>query len=113
DVVNRVAGRCNLDLVQLAGDESPDYCRELTVPALKVLRVREGRWDADRLRQASGGYSVQRFMVDSHVTGFYGGTGVTSDWDSLAGLLPGHILAGGLRPDNVAQALAVTGAWGV
>jgi phosphoribosylanthranilate isomerase len=113
DRANAILDTCGLDLVQLAGDEPPEYCAQLTRPAIKVLRVRDGRWSADRLRQAKTGYDVARFMIDSHVSGFYGGTGVASDWDSLAGLLTDDILAGGLRPDNVAVALATTMPWGV
>ena len=111
--VNAIAAACDLDLVQLAGDETPDYCRELQHPAIKVLRVRDGRWSAERLAQAKAGYRVERFIIDSHVSGFYGGTGVAPDWEDLSGLLAGHILAGGLRPDNVAVALAIAHPWGV
>jgi phosphoribosylanthranilate isomerase len=111
--LNAIAQACALDLVQLAGDESPECCASVAPPAIKVLRVREGRWSAERLAEAMAGYQVERFMIDSHVPGFYGGTGATSDWDGLAGLLDDHILAGGLRADNVASALAVTHPWGV
>jgi len=110
--VNEITSTCDLDLVQLAGEELPDYCAELNRPAIKVLRSREP-WRAHGLQRAQGGYTVERFMVDSHVDGFYGGTGLEGDWDGLRGLLDGQILAGGLRPDNVALALRVTNAWGV
>jgi phosphoribosylanthranilate isomerase len=111
--INAVSEQCDLDLVQLAGEETAEYCRQLIRPAIKVLRISEGRWSAERLQRAKSGYSVERFMVDSHVAGFYGGTGVASDWSSLAGLLAGDILAGGLRPDTVATALQTTRPWGV
>jgi len=77
-----------------------------------VLRTREA-WDRDRLQRAQEGYAIERFMVDSHVEGFYGGTGQVGDWQTLAGLMQGHILAGGLRVDNVSVALASTTPWGV
>jgi len=111
--LNAIAEACDLDAVQLAGNESPEYCAQLERPAIKVLRIRDGVWSADRLRRAKSGYEVSRFMIDSHVSGFYGGTGVASDWDGLAGLMGDHILAGGLRPDNVGAALAATQPWGV
>jgi phosphoribosylanthranilate isomerase len=113
DRVNAIAAACGLDLVQLAGDESPEYCGQLDGPAIKVLRVRDGRWNAERLARAQAGYAVHRFMIDSHVSGFYGGTGVAADWQDLSGLMAGHILAGGLRADNVATALSLTRPWAV
>jgi len=113
DQLNAIVDGCGLDWVQLAGDETPEYCADVERPAIKVLRIREGRWSAERLAAAREGYEVERFMVDSHVSGFYGGTGVASDWDSLAGLLDEHILAGGLRPDNVGQAIRATHPWAV
>lgn len=111
--LNAIAEECGLDMVQLAGEESPEYCVRAVRPAIKVLRIRDGRWSAERLAQARAGYDVERFMVDSHVSGFYGGTGVPSDWDSLAGLLDDSILAGGLRPDNVTGAIGTVRPWGV
>jgi phosphoribosylanthranilate isomerase len=111
--VNAISQACKLDLVQLAGEESPEYCQQLGRPAIKVLRIREGRWDADRLREARAGYRVNRFMIDSHVSGYYGGTGVASDWESLPTMLGSDILAGGLRPENVEAALSTTTPWGV
>jgi phosphoribosylanthranilate isomerase len=111
--VNAIVERCGLDLVQLAGEETPAYCQEMVRPAIKVLRTRGHAWTAERLSQGQAGYALDHFMVDSHVDGFYGGTGVVGEWQSLAGLMDGHILAGGLRPDNVAQALELTRPWGV
>lgn len=113
DQINAISQACNLDLLQLAGEEPPEYCRQLSRPAIKVLRIAEGCWSAERLLKAKAGYRVERFMIDSHVSGYYGGTGVASDWDSLSGLLGDDILAGGLRPDNAALALAATTPWGV
>lgn len=113
EAVNAICRVSDLDLVQLCGEEDAAYCARLERPAIKVLRAGSAAWTAERLRQAQHGYAVERFMVDSHVEGFYGGTGVAADWDGLTNLLDDQILAGGLRPDNVAGALAVTHAWGV
>jgi phosphoribosylanthranilate isomerase len=111
--VNAISHFCALDLVQLCGGESPAYCEGVRWPVVRVLRAGGSGWSADRLAEAQRGFRVHRFMIDSHRDGFYGGTGETSDWQSLAGLMDDKILAGGLRPDNVAEALAGTGAWGV
>lgn len=113
DEINAISATCALDLVQLAGEEQPDYCQQLIRPAIKVLRIHQGHWSAERLREAKVSYQVERFMIDSHVSGFYGGTGVASEWDSLAGLLTDAILAGGLRPENVAEAISATKPWGI
>ena len=111
--INAIGRLCGLDLVQLCGEEDPAYCTRLELPAIKVLRAGAGVWTAQRLAEAGRGYLVERFMVDSHVDGYYGGTGVPTDWTSLAGLMNDKILAGGLRPDNVALALATVRPWGV
>ncbi len=113
DSLNEILLGCDLDVAQLCGEEPPDYCVRTARPVFKVLRARDNGWSVDRLRHEQMGYEVARFMIDSHVDGFYGGTGVVSDWTTLGGLLDGMILAGGLRPENVASALAVSGAWGV
>jgi phosphoribosylanthranilate isomerase len=101
--VNAIAAQCALDLVQLAGNEPPEYVRALRTPAVKVIR------------DLSGGpeYAVKRFMVDTHVEGLYGGTGVAGEWQALAGRMAEHILAGGLSPRNVRQAVELTRPWGV
>lgn len=111
--LNAICERCRLDLVQVCGEEDPDYCSRLVRPAIRVLRAGTAAWTADRLEAAQRGYRVERFLVDAHVDGFYGGTGQTADWDSLAGLMGDKILAGGLRPDNVRRALDLTRPWGV
>ena len=106
--VNAVAARCGLDLVQLAGEEPPQYVAGLDVPAVKVLRAGPAGWSLPALLVAQAGYSVHSFLIDSHVDGFYGGTGLAGDWQSLAGLLNGCMLAGGLNPGNVAAAVSLT-----
>jgi phosphoribosylanthranilate isomerase len=84
---------------------------------------------AFRVKDAAGLELVRRFvdaaaalgrrpaavLIDSHVEGRMGGTGHTAPWDSLAGFDPGVplILAGGLTPDNVAEAVARVRPWGV
>jgi phosphoribosylanthranilate isomerase len=103
DSLKAIAAECRLDVVQLHGDETPEYVEAIGRPAVKVIR------NLDHVPK----YSVQRFMLDSQVEGYYGGSGVPREWRSLAGRMAEHILAGGLTPDNVREAIDLTQPWGV
>ncbi len=90
-------------VLQLHGDESPEYCNELSDwPIIKVVRVGEGNLNDDLDR-----YKVQAFLLDSRDDVLFGGTGKTFDWKAVAaiGLSRPLILAGGLNPGNVAGAI--------
>ena len=118
--VNEMADFCRLDRVQLSGDETWEYCREIKRPLIKVLRVSR-RHSAERLSDilAEGakilGDKQFIFSLDAHVKGKYGGTGVTFNWSvarQIAGQYP-IIIAGGLTPENVARAIDQATPWGV
>lgn len=101
--VNDIVQACGLSMIQLHGDESPDYCRAMRRPVLKAFRVREdGLPDFEPYRQA-----VKGFLLDTYRPGMAGGTGAAFDWGVVPRLrLPGPlILAGGLTPDNVGDAI--------
>lgn len=92
------------DYIQLHGEESPEQCAALGGRAIKVFRVAEG-FNADSL----GAYSVAAYLFDAYVPGQRGGTGTALDWDAMRKFAPQAqplILAGGLTPDNVAEAIA-------
>ena len=114
--VNRLADFCHLDRVQLSGDESWEYCSEIDRPIIKAIRVdKQQQMSADL---ADGEKSLSRkhvYLLDSHVKDRYGGTGKTFDWSlaqEAAEQFP-VILAGGLTPENVAQAIKLVKPWGV
>jgi phosphoribosylanthranilate isomerase len=132
--VNHAAGdvldicqRCSIDTAQLHGDETPEFLAELksTRPDLKLLRAfRVDATDccskiADYLAKCGQlGVTLDGCLVDSRAEGEYGGTGHTAPWDLLADQYdsrgwPRLILAGGLMPENVAEAIRVTRPWGV
>jgi phosphoribosylanthranilate isomerase len=98
-------------VLQLHGDETPDYCGRLSGwPLIKAVRV-GAALDAAGLED----YEVQAFLLDARDGALYGGTGKVWDW-SLAAALSGRvpvILAGGLRPDNVAEAIRTARPYGV
>jgi phosphoribosylanthranilate isomerase len=56
---------------------------------------------------------AQRLLVDANVPGRYGGTGVTVDWARVSPMVANGFLAGGLTPDNVAQAIRAARPWGL
>jgi phosphoribosylanthranilate isomerase len=90
-----------VQVVQLHGDEPPALCASLPVPVVKAIRVVDSR----SLAQLAA-YEVAAFLLDSASPG-YGGSGVPFDWSLAAEVareLP-VLLAGGLGPDNVAEAV--------
>ncbi|ACH38974.1 N-(5'-phosphoribosyl)anthranilate isomerase [Citrifermentans bemidjiense Bem] len=103
DFVNRTADTCGLDLVQLHGEESPAYCGLVRRRVMKAFRVR----GAESLA-ALADYKVSAYLLDAYSPASHGGTGERFDWDhAVAAKGQGRIvLAGGLDPDNVAQAVA-------
>ena len=119
--VVRTVSTCGLDLVQLCGNESLDYCRRLPVPVIKVLHVLDTPgYDHDPVRLAE---SIQIYRdaghlvtLDRQVDGLQGGTGQTFDWNIAAKVSQGgasFLLAGGLTSYNVAQAVTLVRPWGV
>lgn len=98
-----------LSLIQLHGDEGTQFCREVArrtgCGVIKALRIRS-RADV----QAARAFRVDYHLLDAHREGKPGGTGESFDWELLGtrrSSVP-LILAGGLRPDNVADAIAAT-----
>ena len=106
DVAVHAAG---LSIVQLHGDEGPAFCNEVArrtgAKVIKASRVR-----SKATLQAAAAFHTDFHLIDAHVTGLYGGTGQTVDWD----LVRRHkfsapiLLSGGLSPENVAAAIAAT-----
>jgi len=119
-VVNKTAEFCHLDWVQLSGDESWEYCCEINRPIIKVVRVsrrQNSKEIGDLLAHGAKILADQKhvYLLDAKVKGKYGGTGVPFHWDSArpaAAQFP-VIIAGGLTPENVAQAIKIAAPWGV
>lgn len=110
--VRSIVRRCGLSFAQLCGDESIDYCQSLGVPAIKSFRVR-GPEVADEISGLAG--LVAWSVLDGFQANAYGGTGTSFDWQVariLADRFP-IMLAGGLSPANVADAIRVARPMGV
>ena len=95
---------CGLDLIQLHGDESPEYCRRF--PPERVIKAVFLRCVEELI--ALDAYDVLAFLADFREAGRYGGTGKRADWALAARLGKTHplILAGGLCIENIGEALA-------
>lgn len=92
-----------LDLLQFHGEESPAYCAAFRRPWIKAIRMRPGV-DLKGLRERYG--AAAGMLLDAYDPARAGGTGHCFDWDLVpADLAPHIVLAGGLDPGNVAQAI--------
>lgn len=106
---------CGLDLAQISGDEGPEMMRNFGDKAVKVIRSTEGK----TLLEVSSAFPSRNFppefLVDASIKGEFGGTGESADWMQAAQLAKKHkiILAGGLHPENVLQAIQRVKPWGV
>lgn len=103
DEVKQVIDNTQIDMLQFHGTESPAYCAQFSRPYIKAVRMSPDL-DLEKTLQA---YSEARgVLLDAYVPGVPGGTGEAFDWARIPAHLAGSIiLAGGLRPDNVAQAV--------
>jgi len=98
-------------LLQFHGDETGAFCSSFSVPYIKALRVKP---ETDLLQYARTYASAKGLLLDAFVEGAHGGTGAVFDW----GLIPRElslplILAGGLNPDNVSEAIRQVRPWAV
>lgn len=119
--VNQFVTECGLDFVQLCGQESIAYCGQIDAEVIKVVHVdpsAAAAADLDHVAERVQTYAGVGHLVtlDRLVVGVQGGTGHSFDWTIAAHIsemgLP-IILAGGLAPKNVAQAIAEVQPWGV
>jgi phosphoribosylanthranilate isomerase len=115
DEVVQMADFCSLSMVQLHGDEGPDFCsavaRRSGAKVMKSARVK----DSASLQALNAFRRVDYHLVDAHHPDLFGGTGETFDWQLLRGRrskVP-LVLSGGLTPGNVGAAIEAVHPWGV
>jgi len=109
--VRQIVESCMLDLVQLHGDETPDYARAVGAPVIVARRLRDQvPWDE------LSAYQAYAYLFDSYDPRKLGGTGRPWRWELLRSRpeLPAKVIvAGGLTPENVALAIDQARPWGV
>jgi phosphoribosylanthranilate isomerase len=102
--ISSVIQQSGITSVQLHGNESPQFCTKMQITVIKAFRV-------DKNFQVSGlsKYEVSSFLLDTYVEGSLGGTGKTFDWKTAieAKKIGKIILAGGLHPENIVEAIQV------
>lgn len=108
--IREVMSTCQLNWVQLHGDEDPEFCQSfvsLNVRTIKALRVKEQK----DIRQAER-YFTDAILLDAFDPEKYGGTGITFDWNIIGHIGKRIFLAGGINPDNVVSAVEL-GVYGI
>ncbi len=100
-VVRQVVDDCGLYAIQLHGDEAPEGFTGMPVPIWRAVRMKEGVWLPN-----PEGWRPELYVMDAASEG-YGGSGVAVDWEAAAGFAAQHrsLLAGGLTPENVGEAI--------
>ena len=101
--MKKIVGFCGLHMIQLHGDESPQYCAQFPMSSLIKAVSSWAEGEIQRLEN----YAVRAILVDARDPGRYGGTGKNSDWALAMKVKKVHplILAGGLNPDNIRRAI--------
>jgi phosphoribosylanthranilate isomerase len=117
--VNRIAEECDLDLVQLSGDEDWQYCLEIDKPVIQVIHVADSDTVDSIVAKIEEGFNILQgrdvmYLLDTKSDDAYGGTGQSFSRHVAAGAkrIP-VIIAGGLNPENVAGVVDEVHPWGV
>lgn len=110
DEVVRIMDVVGLDIAQLHGGESPEYCRQIRRQVIKAIGLHDGgppmldQYDPEML-----------ILIDAHDPSRYGGTGRTVNWNSARGIAAARktVLSGGLNPENIVRAVETVRPYGV
>jgi phosphoribosylanthranilate isomerase len=111
DLVTRAIGECNLSLLQFHGDEPPEFCTQFGLMSMKAFRIR----DVESLKEIPN-YPTDAYLLDAYSPEARGGTGEKFNWNlAIEAQKFGKpvFLAGGLTPENVADAVRKVRPFGV
>lgn len=108
--IRKIVDLCGIEVVQLHGTEPPEFCDAVNRKVIKAFRIK----DSESMRNLSD-YKVSAYLLDTYVKGIPGGTGARFDWDlAVEAKKYGRIiLAGGLTPANVSEAIKKIQPYGV
>ena len=103
-MVNDSSKKLNLDYVQLHGDESASFCKDINFPIIKAFRIKDDSFKSQILK-----YNVSVFLFDTFTKKDFGGTGKIFNWELIKqGFQRPFIHSGGLNINNVLDAINVT-----
>jgi phosphoribosylanthranilate isomerase len=108
--VLKIAQDCLLHSVQLCGEEQYESFRTFPLPVWRVIRLKN-----NELQPMPSAWKAERYVLDTAQAGFYGGTGLTADWNMAARVAKEHkiMLAGGLTLENIAAAIRIVKPFGI
>ncbi|MEX0646508.1 MAG: phosphoribosylanthranilate isomerase [Balneolaceae bacterium] len=116
DDVNSISRQTGIDMVQLHGTESPEYCSLIELPVIKVFHITENKTENDLKAEIEPFQeSAAYFLFDTKTDEKWGGTGKTFDWNLLhdISMEKSFFLSGGLNAGNVQQAIQTVSPMGV
>lgn len=118
--INKIARDVPLDRVQLSGDESWEYCRDIEKPVIKTVHISDAMTGSRLVELIDEGLKILSHretvvILDTLQKGIYGGSGQTFNWKLVREAAQHYyvVLAGGLTPENVVQAIDTVHPWGV
>lgn len=105
-----IVEQCQLNWIQLHGDEDPDFCDSLVSADTRIIKAIRVAGPADIDKAAE--YYTDAILLDAYQPGKYGGTGVSFDWNIVGHMKKRVFLAGGVNSENVAAAVSL-GVYGI
>jgi len=108
--IEQIMEECNLDWVQLHGNETPEFCEQFgsfNVKTMKAIRVKDKK-DIQRAEE----YFTDAILLDAFDPKKYGGTGLSFDWNIIGNISKRVFLAGGINAENVRKAVEL-GIYGI
>ena len=109
--IKDITAEVNLDLLQIHGDETPEYCTRLESPYIKAFRLKD-----EAAISEINDYNTNYFLFDAYSKDEYGGTGHAFDWNIIKDKPFENkyvILSGGLNPGNVGEAVSLLNPYAV
>lgn len=110
DKIRQIMDACQLNWIQLHGDENPEFCRQfltIDIKTMKAIRIKNKN-DIEKAED----FFTDAILLDAFHPEKYGGTGISFDWNILGHINKRVFLAGGINPDNAADAVKL-GIYGI